>query len=176
MSEGGEMALGMGCRQKDANGFRGQDVLRIVTALLLLSFAVQSLGAPSLAAGSERVVAKAYDAPSGVRLGYLVRTSISWTLPPGVATGARFRARPGETSVSIEIKDQSGSAVDAHVHIDRDGDGHVDLDKDICGSSGKAFAIGPEARVEVWPFVGTCEDGTPSIATRGVIEVTFLRS
>lgn len=148
--------------------------MRRITSFLLAALIAGSLAAPSFAADDRRTVTKPYDAPSGLLLPTLGDTSVFWTLP-AATTGAAFRARAGETSTTIEIQDQTGAVTLGHVHIDRDSDGRAEVHKNLCGSTAKPLAVTPGATVEVWPFLGTCQGGTPSVASRGVIEVSFQK-
>lgn len=143
---------------------------RLVIFVLATSFLLAVVG-PVSSAPRARVVTKAYDLPSGLRYD---TTFVLWSLPVAT-TGAAFRALPGERSVSIEISDQFGGSAIGHFHIDRDGDGHPEVDKEFCRSTDGTFAITGRSRIEVFPLMGVCEDGTPALATRGVVEVTFQK-
>jgi hypothetical protein len=140
----------------------------------LILFALGSTIALTLipsASGVERAreVSRPYDLASGVRL---PDSEVHWSLP-AVTTGARFRAQPGETSVTIEIEDRLGGVAIAHVHIDRNGDGRLDVDKDACGTKPARFSITAQSRIEVYPVAGVCPDGTPALVTQGRIHATF---
>lgn len=83
-----------------------------------------------------------------------------------------FRARAGETRVSIRVEDELGEGVHADVSVDRNGDGTVEPVRSFCGSSNR-IAVRPRSLVVVQVLSRTCEDGSPSLASRGNVTATF---
>ena len=94
--------------------------------------------------------------------------------------GGTFGGGPGATGgeenfVSVEVTDQSGQPVFVSLGQDGDGDGLSETDVgDACGATEEPLPVpAPGSEVSVFVYVGTCSDGTPSIATGGTVKLTF---
>ena len=77
-----------------------------------------------------------------------------------------FRTRPGEDRIDLEVTDDLGGPVAGSIYY------RGQLLSDFCGSADNVrFNGGRRLLVVVW--AGQCADTTPSVVSRGEIEVTF---
>lgn len=136
---------------------------------------ILAMAAPALGAQSPRVVSDPYEIPSGVATTTPVQRG-GWMLPI-VDTQAEFVTGAGERFVTIAIKDDLGGAVAAYIAIDRNDNDRVEAAEEgqFCQETEKPLLVKPGQSIWVWPVLGTCEDGTPAIVSRGEITATFSR-
>ena len=121
----------------------------------------------------ERVVELPYQCPCGPSTPV---ASQGFWLAGGTFGGGPVATGAEENFVKVEITEQTGQTVFVSLGQDTDGDGFSDTDVgDVCGDSGdKALPVpAPGSEVSAFVYVGTCPDGTPSIATSGTIKLTF---
>ncbi len=146
--------------------------MKTITAIAAAAFLV--LAGPASGADRARQVSEDYSMASGavVSHGEVSAGEVHWSAGSHYAT---FRAQRGERSVTLSVEDQTGGAVMAHVHVDRDGDGELDEQVDFCGETSKPIAVSKVSVVEVGAIFGMCDDSSPSIVTEGTITATFTR-
>ena len=90
---------------------------------------------------------------------------------PGNAILTNVKVPVGQhRSISLEIEDASGAAVAASVL-----QGGSEIGR-FCSSTAKRIPVRPWVAIEVYIHVGTCEDGTSSTPTSGVIKAVLQRS
>jgi hypothetical protein len=81
--------------------------------------------------------------------------------------GAIFGARPGETTVSIGVADNSGLPVAARI-ITSTGQSF-----EACGVKNFVLPVTSGEGIGIWAEFGVCADHTPSVPTQGVITAAF---
>lgn len=141
------------------------------TILKMFALAVAGLLATpgtGMTASSARAVEKTYSMSNGM---IVASSQAYWTIGVQFTT---FRARAGERTVTLSIKDSVASNVRGHIHTDIDGDGDIDEAGDFCSES-DPIKVRPGQRVEVAVLLGECPDGEPSVVTEGTITATFTR-
>lgn len=148
--------------------------MRRIVVLLLIASLSASIAATSAEAAKrkkpkrvERTVEATYDAPAAaVMTAYGVRG----VCYPGGALGClNFTASSNEAFAAIRIEDSSGQPVHALVE---DAQSEAPL-AEICGATeGRVFLQGASI-IRVWLLLDPCPNGTPSVATQGIVAVTF---
>lgn len=120
------------------------------------------------AGGDTRKVTREYSTPNGVSAATFEARSTS------IGDTLKFRAGPGEHSVTFEVKDALGQAVRAYVNLDRNQDGTVESTRAFCNQS-KPLDTKPGMLIVLEVVVGTCGDTRPSVASSGAVTATFTR-
>ena len=153
---------------------------RAISVVLALGLLAGAFALPAEAAKKkkkkvvrvERVVELPYQCPCGPST---PAASQGFWLAGGTFGGGPVATGGEENYVKIEVTDQSGQTVYVSVGQDPDGDGFSDSFGDVCGTSGdEPLSVpAPGSEVSAFVFVGTCPDGTPSIATSGTVKLTF---
>lgn len=128
------------------------------------------LGGTAVAAPVMRTEEQPYTGANGAR----AEDVEAHVFVSGNPEDVRFQARPGERRVTLSIEDQSGLPAFGAVRIyDRGGELATTLD--FCGAMAEPVSIPASATVGVRLMGGVCDDGTPVVATTGVVVATFGR-
>ena len=120
----------------------------------------------------ERVFELPYQCPCGPSTPV---ASQGFWLAGGTFGGGPVATGDTDKFLSVEVADQSGQPVYVQFAQDADGDSLSETDVgEVCGKTEEPMEV-PEPGLEVSAFVhvGTCPDGTPSIATSGTVKLTF---
>lgn len=120
----------------------------------------------------ERVVELAYQCPCGPSTPV---ASQGFWLAGGTFGGGPVATGAEEKYVNVEVTDQTGQTVFVALGQDTDGDGLSETDiGDVCGATEEPLEVAaPGNELSAFVHVGTCPDGTPSIATGGTVKLTF---
>lgn len=120
----------------------------------------------------ERLVEAPYDCPCGVKL---MGNGPGFILNDGRTGGAVVQTGAEDLYVTVDVKDKQGQKVFVRLtQGDTNGDGLNDTLADACNTSTEPLELPkPGAELEIFIFSGTCMDGTPALATGGVVNVTF---
>lgn len=152
---------------------------RAISVVLALGLLAGAFALPAEAAKKkkkkvvrvERVVELPYQCPCGPSTPV---ASQGFWLAGGTFGGGPVATGGEENFVKVEVTDQSGQTVYVGLGQDTDGDGFSDGFGDVCGSTEEPLAVpAPGSEVSAFVYVGTCPDGTPSIATSGTVKLTF---
>ena len=141
--------------------------MRRMIPFVLAGLIATSLATPASGEASKREVTKEYTMANGMVI--YDSSSATWSL--GTAWKI-FRPRPVERFVSFSVSDDAGQSVFLHVHVDANGDGKKEH-LDFCDRTPKPIRLGATKKIEVAVFLGTCNDGTPSVVTQGTVTATF---
>lgn len=150
---------------------------RSTNVLLLLAIAVATSAAPRASAAWSRGISLEYTGPaagiSTPRASYLHDECTEARRAPGCVV---TRIRRGDRFVAVEVRDEAGGRlVGASVWVESS-DGDFDLLGVVCGDSMEVPLAIPRGYeyLEVHVQAGTCSGSTtPSIATRGVVDLWF---
>lgn len=131
------------------------------TATLVLAMIIAAVAAPSVARNQERSVTKTYT----ITRGHIQFNSneVAWMGAQAVS----FRARSGERSITVTLKDDTGNPVRGRVEI---GSSAVQF----CSETAKPIKVTPGQKIKIHAVFGQCGNGV-SFATEGKIRVTFSR-
>ena len=86
--------------------------------------------------------------------------------------GASFMALADETFVSLDITDRSGLQTRASIYL-VDSSGVPEFVTTVCGKTPEPLHVLPGIEVAVQTSTGACPDGSPAVATDGIITATF---
>lgn len=120
----------------------------------------------------ERVVELPYQCPCGPNTP--VQGAGFW-LAGGQFGGGPVATGATDNFVTWEVTDSMGQ--DVWVQMGQDTDGDLQAETDIgsaCTKTDKALPVpAPGQQISVFVYIGTCDDGTPSLATSGTVKITF---
>ncbi|MDQ3878317.1 MAG: hypothetical protein M3290_08225 [Actinomycetota bacterium] len=144
----------------------------IAVALLgALMTLTSSAGATAAQQQGGRIVEAPYQTPvAGITVKPADTRAYYYDCLDGIGC-ALIKVQRGERHVSLEIVDASGMPAWADVYV-TPGFGWVG---EFCGKTTKPINVKGDAEVLVHVQSGACADGTPAVATHGVVRATFTR-
>lgn len=142
--------------------------IAVVLSSALMTLTVAANATAGQQQGS-RVVEAPYQTPvAGVTIKPIETRAYYYDCLNGVGC-ALIKVPSGEHRVSLEIVDASGMPAWGDVYL-TPGFGWVG---EFCGKTAKPINISGYAEVLVHVQSGVCRDGTPAVATHGVVRATF---
>lgn len=148
--------------------------MRFVPILLVALLA----GGSASAGSTSRRATDRYRGPSAVKIGdVFVHGGPVHVADQPAAGGIKFATRPGESRVSLSVRDDSGTDFVAYVEAVLEYGPSFDTRSigSFCGRTDKPLRVPPSVEIFVYVTSEAC-DGSQSLPTEGVVTARFTKA